>query len=201
MRKPVYLAVLGISIVVAAGSLGVTLTRYLGLRAYSPKASPAAAAPPAGKTVATPPPERWNNVFAPVDGMKTASRLSAVDGKTASQAPRVKFVLVGTIVSSTPSANRAVLWATGMKEPKAFRVKEEVEPGAFLASVERDKAWIRRGTEREKLDLLPVGTRTRPASPPAGRPAVGPTVRPPEDEEGEQLSLREQRRRSRRDRR
>jgi len=44
MRKPVYLAVLGISIVVSAVSLGVTLTRYLGLRSYAPKA---AAPPPA----------------------------------------------------------------------------------------------------------------------------------------------------------
>ena len=38
MRKPVHLAILGISIVVAAGSLGVTLARYLSLRAYAPKA-------------------------------------------------------------------------------------------------------------------------------------------------------------------
>lgn len=37
MRKPVHLAVLGVSTIVAAASLGLTLTRYLGLRAYSPK--------------------------------------------------------------------------------------------------------------------------------------------------------------------
>ena len=55
MRKPVCLAVLGISIVVAAVSLGVTLTRYLGLRAYSPKGTAQAAAPPPD---ATSPPRR-----------------------------------------------------------------------------------------------------------------------------------------------
>jgi hypothetical protein len=55
-----------------------------------------------------------------------------------------------------------------MKEPKAFREKEEIEPGAFLASVSRDKAWIMRGGEREELEILPVGTRTRPAAARAG---------------------------------
>ena len=162
MRKPVYLAVLGISIVVAAASLGLALTRYLGLLAYSPKGTAQAAAAPAGPNVPVTPPEQWNNLFAPGDGMKMASRLPAVDGKAGSQATRTSFVLVGTIVSSTPSARRAILWANGMKEPKAFREKEEVEPGAFLSSVERDKVWITRGGEREKLEILPVGSRGRP---------------------------------------
>jgi len=59
-----------------------------------------------------------------------------------------------------------------MKLPKAFREKEEVEPGAILASVERDKVWITRGTDREKLDLLPVGSKTRaPLSPPVAGPS------------------------------
>ncbi|HEX2720846.1 MAG TPA: hypothetical protein VHM71_07835, partial [Candidatus Deferrimicrobium sp.] len=142
MRKPAYLAVLGISIVVAAGSLGVTLTRYLGLLAYSPKGTAQAGATPAGPNVPATPPQEWNNLFAPGDGMKMASRLTAVTAKSASQSPRTSFVLVGTIVSSIPSARRGILWASGMKEPKAFREKEEVEPGAFLASVERDKVWI-----------------------------------------------------------
>jgi hypothetical protein len=57
-----------------------------------------------------------------------------------------------------------------MKEPKAFREMEEIEPGAFLASVERDKAWITRGKEREKLEILPVGSRGRPAA--TARPAA-----------------------------
>jgi len=159
MRKPVYLSVLGISIVVAAGSLGVTLTRYIGLLAYSPKGTAQGGATPAGRTVSATPVEDWTNLFAPGDGMKLASRLPAVDPKADSRATRTRFVLVGTIVSSNPSASRAVLWADGMKEPKAFREKEEVEPGAFLASVERDKAWITRGNEREELEILPVGSR------------------------------------------
>ena len=221
MRKPVYLAVLGISIVVAAVSLGVTLTRYLGLRAYSPKGTVQAAASTAGPNVPATPVEEWNNLFAPGDGMKMASRLPAVNAKSGSQAPRSAFTLLGTIVSSTPSARRAILWASGMKEPKAFRVKEEIEPGAFLASVERGTVWIRRGNEREKLEILPVGTLVRPT--PAGtaarpvapavasaepRPAPSPGIppqsgavaapkSPPGDEEEEPPSQREQRRRAR----
>ncbi len=234
MRKPVCLAVLGISIVVAAASLGVTLTRYLGLRAYSPKVTAQAAAEtPAGRNVPAAPAEEWNNLFAPGDGMKMASRLPAVNAKSGSQASRSAFVLVGTIVSSTPSARRAILWANGMKEPKAFREKEEVEPGAILASVERDKAWIARGKEREKLEILPVGSRARggtaaspaapplvasPTPPPAPAPGVPslpsavaapipspdrtrpPVVAPkasPREEDEEELSPRERRRRTR----
>jgi hypothetical protein len=174
MRKPVCLAILGVSIVVAAVSLGVTLTRYLGLRAYSPKGTAQAAATPAGPNIPATPPEQWNNLFAPRDGMKMASRIPAVNAKTASQVPRTSFVLVGTIVSSTPSARRAILWANGMKQPKAFREKEEVEPGAFLASVERDKVWITRGNEREKLEILPVGSRVRPTA--TAVPTVAPSV-------------------------
>jgi len=212
MRKPVYLAVVGISIVVAAVSLGVTLTRFLGLLAYSPKGPAQAAATPAGPGVPAAPPEAWNNLFAPGDGMKLASRLPAVDAKTGSPAPRSNFVLVGTIVSSTPSASRAVLWANGMKEPKAFREKEEIEPGAILASVERDKVWILRGKEREKLEILPVGSPGRPAA--AGGPAVVPRPSPggtqavgapkasPGDEDGESLkSIQARQRRLRGNRR
>ena len=172
MRRPVCLAVLGISIVVAAISLGVTLTRYIGLRAYSPKGTAQTDAPPPGRTAPVLPAKSWNNLFAPGDGMKLASRLPAVNAKTGSSAQRSAFVLVGTIVSSSPSARRAILWANGMKEPKAFREKEEVEPGAFLSSVERDKAWITRGNEREKLEILPVGSQGRPAATTAARPAA-----------------------------
>jgi hypothetical protein len=164
MRKPVCLAVIGVSIVVAAVSLGATLTRYLGLLAYFPKGEARAAATPAGTGVPSTPPSLWNNLFAPGDGTKLASKLPATDVSTASGAPRANFVLVGTIVSSTLSARRAILWADGMKEPKAFRVKEEIEPGAVLSSVERDKVWITRGSEREKLEILPVGTRGRPTA-------------------------------------
>ena len=99
--------------------------------------------------------------------MKLPSRLPAANAKSASQGPRTAFVLVGTIVSSNPATRRAILWANGMKEPKAFREKEEVEPGAFLSSVERDKVWLTRGGEREMLEILPVGSKTRASlSPP-----------------------------------
>ncbi|MHB1024317.1 MAG: type II secretion system protein N [Desulfobacteria bacterium] len=161
MRKPVHLAVLGISIVVAAGSLGMTLSRYLSLRTYAPKAAARPAAPPANRTVPTVPPSLWTNLFAPAQGMKLPSRLPSATAKSVSQGPRTAFVLLGTIVSSNPASRRAILWANGMKEPKAFRENEEVEPGAFLSSVERDKVWLTRGGEREMLEILPVGSKTR----------------------------------------
>ena len=168
MRKPVHLAVLGISIVVAAGSLGMTLARYLSLRAYAPKTDARPATAPRARAVPAATPELWTNPFAPAQGMKLPSRLPAANAKSVSQGPRTAFVLVGTIVSSNPSSRRAILWANGMKEPKAFREKEEVEPGAFLSSVERDKVWLTRGGEREMLEILPVGSKTRASlSPPA----------------------------------
>jgi hypothetical protein len=179
MRKPVCLAVIGVSIIVAAVSLGATLTRYLGLLAYSPKGEARAAATPAGTGVPSTPLSLWNNLFAPGDGMKLASKLPATDVRTASRAPRANFVLVGTIVSSTPSARRAILWANGMKEPKAFREREEIEPGAILSSVERDKVWITRGSEREKLEILPVGTRGRPTATSPAPPPVAALAPPP----------------------
>jgi len=176
MRKPAHLAILGISIVVAAGSLGMTLTRYLSLRAYAPKdaARPAAAA--AERVVPAAPPSLWTNLFAPPQGMNIPSRLTAANAQSVSQAPRTTFVLVGTIVSPTPAARRAILWANGMAQPKAFREKEEVEPGAFLSSVERDRAWLSRGSDREMLEILPVGSKARASLPPpvAGQKGAAP---------------------------
>jgi len=209
MRKQACLAVLGISIVVAAVSLGVTLTRYIGLRAYSPGTAARAGATPARQALPVTPPEEWTNLFAPVDGMKMASRLPAVNAKAGSPVPRSGFVLVGTIVSPTPSARRAILWADGMKEPKAFREKDEVEPGAILSSVERNKVWITRGKEREKLEILPVGSRSRltaaaaPAavsgtlSPVRGNAMAVAPPPPPGEVDEESLSPRQRRRRSR----
>ena len=176
MQKPVHLAVLGISIVVAAGSLGMTLSRYLSLRAYAPKTAARAVVAPAKPAVPTMQPEQWTNLFAPAQGMKLPSRLPSGNAKSASQGPRTAYVLVGTIVSSSPSARRAILWAAGMKDPKAFREMEEVEPGAFLSSIERDKAWLTRGGEREMLDLLPVGSKARASSP---APAAAARSAPP----------------------
>ena len=176
MRKRVHLAVLGISIVVAAGSLGMTLTRYLSLRAYAPKAAARPAAVPAERAVPASPPEQWTNLFAPAQGINIPSRLLAANGKSGSQAPHTAFILVGTIVSTTPDARRAILWTNGMTQAKAFREKEEVEPGAFLSSVERDKVWLTRGGEREMLEILPVGSKARASlSPPvAGQRSAAP---------------------------
>jgi hypothetical protein len=189
--KSVYLAVVGIAIVVAGSSLGVILTRYLGLLAYSPKGTVQAAATPAGPDVPATPAAEWNNLFAPRDGMRLASRLPAMDAKSGSQAPRTSFLLVGTIASSSPAVRRAILWANGMKEPKAFREMEEIEPGAFLASVERDKAWITRGKEREKLEILPVGSRARitgTGASAAASPATSATVQPASSPGGAQAT-------------
>ncbi len=169
MRKPAYQAVIAISIVVSAVSLGIMLTRYLSLLSYSPKAAPRSAAAPASRPAAAPPPETWRNLFAPTAGMQLPSRLPAASRTTAS-ASRSRFLLIGTIVSDSPGVSRAILWADGMKEPKAFRIHGEVEPGAILASVTRDKAWIDRGDGREQLDLLPVGTKGRPSA--SGPPAA-----------------------------
>jgi general secretion pathway protein C len=108
--------------------------------------------------------------------MNIPSRLPAANAKSVSQAQRTAFVLVGTIVSSTPAARRAILWTNGMKEAKAFREKEEVEPGAFLSSVERDRVWLTRGGEREMIEILPVGSKMRASlSPPvAGQRSAAP---------------------------
>jgi hypothetical protein len=206
MRKTVFLAVVGLSIVVAGASLGVVLTRSLGLLVYSPKGTAQAAASLAVPDNSAAPPAEWNNLFAPGDGMRLASRLPAMDGKSGSQAPRSAFVLVGTIASSSPAMRRAILWANGMKEPKAFREKEEIEPGAILASVERDKVWISRGKEREKLEILPVGSPGRPTAagpaaaprpPPGGTQAVGAPDASPRAVDDEGPSARERRSRAR----
>jgi general secretion pathway protein C len=154
----------------------MTLSRYLSLRAYAPKAAARPSAVPAAQAVPAAPPEQWTNLFAPAQGMKLPSRLPSVNARSVSQAPRTAFILVGTIVSSSPAARRAILWANGMKDPKAFRENEEVEPGAFLSSVERDKVWITRGGEREMLELLPVGSKTRASLPP---PAAAARSAPP----------------------
>ncbi len=172
MRKPVHLAVLGISIVVAAGSLGMTIGRYFSLRAYSPKAAVRATSVPAERVVPAMPPEQWTNLFAPSQGMKLPSRLPSAGAKSGSQVPRTPFILVGTIVSSNPAARRAILWASGMKLPKAFREMQEVEPGAILSSVERDKVWLTRGSEREMLEILPVGSKARASLSPGAAPGA-----------------------------
>jgi Type II secretion system protein C len=204
MPRPLFLAILGVSIVASAVALGTSLTRYLSLRSYSPKAPAGTAGVVTEPGPAPPPVEEWQNPFSPSQGMNIPSRLPAA--KVGVSVSRTNFILVGTIVSSTPSARRAILWAEGMKEPRAYRESEEVEPGAVLASVERDKAWLARGNEREKLDLLPVGSRARvPAaplaapgpsaaqavpSPASSSPEVAPTALGPTGNEGGESARR-----------
>lgn len=168
MRKPLYLAIIGGSIAVCAVALGISLTRYLSLRAWSPNAVPRIAAASQGPQAAVLPPEQWRNLFAPSQGMKLPSRLASVVPGAAPGAPRTNYVLLGTIFSPNAATRRAVLWTDGMKEPRLVKEKDEVEPGAFLASVERDKVWIARGKDREKLELLPVGSRARSSPSPPG---------------------------------
>ena len=179
MRKPVHLAVLGISIVVAAGSLGVMLARYISLGTYAPRPAARSAAAPETPAAPATEPSQWTNLFAPSQGMNLPSRLPPVGPKSVSQGPRTAFVLLGTIVSSNPAFRRAILWAEGMKEPKAFRESAEVEPGAFLSSVERDKVFLTRGGGRETLEILPVGSKTRASlSPPAASARSVPAAAP-----------------------
>lgn len=180
MQKTAFRGILGVSIAVSAISLGIMLTRFLSLRSYSPKA-PLAAAYPAASTRAAAPvsPENWRNIFAPAAGMQLPSRLPAVTGGSTAAGARSNYTLIGTIVSNRPGDSRAILWADGMKLPLAVRIGTEVEPGAVLVSVARDKAWIARGSVREELDLLPVGSKARatgsgaPPAPSARASAAG----------------------------
>jgi general secretion pathway protein C len=83
-----------------------------------------------------------------------------------------------------------------MKEPKLVRIHSEVEPGAVLASVTRDKAWISRGGQKEQLDLLPVGSKGRSAGAASPAPAPGRTgarTAPSQGEASPEASLRVER--------
>lgn len=166
MRKQAFYVVVGISLVVTAVSLGYSASRYLSARSYAP--SPAAAGrPAAAESAKSPamPPDRWTNLFAPDQGMGLPSRLVGV--AMAAVAPKTKFVLLGTIASESRSARRAILWAEGMKDPRIEREHAELEPGVLLARIERDHVFLARGKSRERLDMLPVGSRARGIAPPA----------------------------------
>jgi general secretion pathway protein C len=97
--------------------------------------------------------------------MEIPSRLIGVS--KAADTPKTKFVLLGTIASESRSARRAILWADGMKNPRIEREQSELEPGVRLARIERDHVMLARGKEQERLDLLPVGSRTRITASPA----------------------------------
>ncbi|MBI5419926.1 MAG: PDZ domain-containing protein [Deltaproteobacteria bacterium] len=180
MQRSAFYAIVGFSIVVAAASLGFSASRFLSLRYFS-LPSLAAARGTGGDSGRSPaiPPERWTNIFAPERGMEMPSHLAGSQ-KTVEALPRTRFVLLGTIASDSPTARRAILWAEGMKAPKMEREQAELEPGVRLVRIERDYVMLARGKEQEKLDLLPVGSRTRIMAPPAP-PATGasPSVQPP----------------------
>ncbi|MGE5189808.1 MAG: type II secretion system protein GspC [Gemmatimonadota bacterium] len=180
MQKPAFLAILAASTVVTASSLGVSASRYLSLKYYAPPAPPAAraAAGAAGQRAAAPAPDRWTNVFAPAQGMNIPSKI-AKSGE-AEPAVETRYVLIGTIASDAKSPRRAIVWAEGMKEPRTLREGEELEPNVRVASIARDVVWLARGRRREKLELLPVGSKARVSMPPAsptpafrGRPQPG----------------------------
>ncbi len=176
LHKPAFFGILAVSLGMTAGSLGVAASRYLSLKYYAPPPAQAArggrqADVPGGAASAFPP-ERWTNIFAPAQGMNIPSKTAK--GKTEEAATDTRYVLIGTIASESRSARRAIVWADGMKEPRMVRESDELEPNVRVASISRDAVWLARGKRKEKLDLLPVGSKARltlaPASP---SPAVG----------------------------
>ena len=175
MHKPAFFAILAVSIVLTAASLGISASRYLSLKYYAPPA-PAAARGIAQATArgglggpgARPsalPPERWTNIFAPAQGMNIPSR--AAKAKAEDAAPATRYVLIGTIASDAKASRRAIVWAEGMRQPRMMRESEELEPNVRVASIARDVVWLSRGKKKEKLELLPVGSKARLTLPPA----------------------------------
>jgi type II secretion system protein C len=187
MQKLAFYAIVGISLIVTAVSLGYSASRYLSIRYYAPPPPP-----PPGKeaaSVARAPdlaPERWTNIFSPSGGMTIPSKLAGKDAG-ASSASTTAYVLLGTISSDLPTSRRAILWTEGMKQPLIAREHAEIEPGLRVTGIERDHIWITRGAAKEKLELLPVGSRTRASTRPAPPPvavASAPRAVPPQAEEG-----------------
>ena len=170
MQKSAFFAIVGISLLVTAVSLGYSASRYFSTRYYAPPPPPVVGkvASPGGQTTDLPP-ERWTNIFAPASGMNIPSRFP---GQISGPAPTssTSYLLLGTISSDLRTARRAILWAEGMKDPLLVREHAEIEPGVQVASIERDHVWIIRGPSREKLDLLPVGSGTGKGSAPTPAP-------------------------------
>lgn len=176
MQRPLYYGILALAILVTAAAAAVGVTRYLSARLYAPPREPAGrSAAVTDRADDVPPPESWINVFSPSAGMKAPPKEESAAGGEAAPTGTV-FALVGTIASDHADAARAILWAEGMKEPRMYRLRQEIEPGATLVRIERDAAWIQRGKVREKLELLPVGSRVRLAAAPAS-PGVAPPAR------------------------
>ena len=185
MQKSAFYAIVGISLLLTAVSLGYSASRYLSTRYYAPPAPPPRGeqAAPKGRSPGQPP-EQWTNIFAPSSGMNIPSQYA---GTVAGPVPTstTSYVLLGTISSDAPASRRAILWAEGMKEPAVVREHAEIEPGVRVASIEREHVFLLRGQGKEKLDLLPVGSDSKnvtpPSSPPVNRRAarnVAPRVAP-----------------------
>ncbi len=176
MQKSAFYAIVGISLLVTAVSLGFSASRYLSTRFYAPPAPPPRSkeAAPKGRPPG-PPPEQWTNIFAPSSGMDIPSQYAGTVAEPVTTSTSA-YVLLGTISSDSPSTRRAILWAEGMKEPVVVREHAEIEPGVRVASIEREHVWILRGQAKEQLDLLPVGSPTRnvtrTSSPPVTRRAA-----------------------------
>lgn len=172
MQKSAFYAIVGISLLVTAVSLGFSTSRYLSTRFYAPPAPP-----PRNEEVAPkerspgPPPEQWTNIFAPSSGMNIPSQYADTVAEPITTSTSA-YVLLGTISSDSPSTRRAILWTEGMKEPVVVREHAEIEPGVRVGNIEREHVWILRGQGKEKLDLLPVGSQTRNVTPSASAPVT-----------------------------
>ena len=177
MQRSAFYAIVGISLLVTAVSLGYSASRYLSTRFYAPPApSPRGEETATGKRAPGTPPEQWTNIFAPSSGMNIPSQYArTVAGPVTTSTSA--YVLLGTISSDSPTSRRAILWTEGMKEPVVAREHAEIEPGVRVASIEREHVWILRGQGKEKLDLLPVGSRTKNVTPPAPPPVTTRTTR------------------------
>jgi general secretion pathway protein C len=179
MNDRQYIAIMAAAIVLSGASVGHAVSRHLSVLHYSPPAGPGPDGPPPPPSGDTPVPEPrtpfegWVNVFDPARGMASAATPAA---PAAAPPAAATYILVGTITSNDPGARRALLWGEGWKGPRADREGQQVGPGTRLASVERGGAWIVRGKARERLDLLPVGTRSRPPATAAPPPSVPTTV-------------------------
>jgi len=95
MQKSAFYAIVGISLIVTAVSLGYSASRYLSLRYYAPPPPPPHGEEAASVARATNiAPEQWTNIFAPSGGMNIPSRLAGKDAGPAS-GPATAYVFSG----------------------------------------------------------------------------------------------------------
>lgn len=180
MQKPVFFAILGVSLAVTAVSLGFATSRYLSIRYYAPPPARPAIDSRSDKTPGTGPPlEQWTNLFAPDAGMGIPSKYGEVVAASAIPNSNTRYQLLGTISSESRSSRRAILWADGMTDPLLAREQQEIEPGVRVSSIERESVRLKRNGIEELLELLPVGSRSRgPAAVPSPAVTRSRAVRP-----------------------